>query len=201
MVFSRKQDRNSTEPVGTIPLKRTSDRSVIAHAHHASTHGPSESVIGNDLSIEGETITIRCKGTLRVNGDISADLHSKELEVGREGRISGSITAHTVNVFGQVSGAIQGGRVILHATAQVEGDIHSANLAIESGASFDGRSKKAHNPEDIQPELEKNADLEPQALESHASGVGHPTLMSDSAPHSAESPFSANTDNGSHLAS
>lgn len=186
MVFSRKQEPQPQRGETAIPERRQSDRSVVAHANHANTNTLAESVIGNDLSIEGETITIRCKGSLRVNGDIQADLHSQALEVGREGRITGSIAATTVNVFGQVSGAIQGTQVILHATANVDGDIHSENLAIESGASFDGRSRKAREGDDIQPQLEK-----PQAT---AASVHHqdPAVIpgtNGQTPPAASSPF------------
>lgn len=186
MVFSRKQDPHPVANNDVIPEKRSNDRSVVAHAQHASTSSLAESVIGNDLSIEGETITIRCKGSLRVNGDIQADLHSQELEVGREGRITGAIAANTVNVFGQVSGAIQGSRVILHATAEVDGDIHSDNLAIESGACFDGRSRKARDGENIQPQLEKPGATAAQTSNAthHNSAAQHQTQSA------ATSPFS-----------
>lgn len=166
MVFSRKHDpqpakQNHSAPDaisnGSAPPVPASSKSPAMHAG---------SVIGNDLSIEGQTITIRCKGNLRVNGHIQADLHSKELEVGREGSITGSIAANTVNVFGRVAGAIKGSRVILHASAEVEGDIHSGDLAIESGASFDGRSRKAREGDDIRPQLDKTA---PQVSAQQAS--------------------------------
>jgi cytoskeletal protein CcmA (bactofilin family) len=116
-----------------------------------------QSVIGNDLSIEGQSITVRCKGSLKVLGNIEADVHSKELEVGKEATVQGSIAADTVNVFGRVSGSIRGAHVVLHASAAVEGDIHSGLLSIEQGASFDGRSRRVTNPAEIAPQLERNS--------------------------------------------
>ena len=113
----------------------------------------SESVIGNDLTIEGQAITIRCQGSLRVNGNIQADLHSMKLTVGEEAIISGTIAAETVDVYGRVQGAILGSRVVLHASAVVEGDIHSQALAIDQGASFDGRSRKVKDASEIAPQL------------------------------------------------
>ncbi len=120
-----------------------------------------ESVIGNDLSIEGETITIRCKGSLKILGNIQADLHSKRLEVGKEANISGAIAADTVDVYGRVNGAILGAKVVLHAGADVEGDIVSQLLSVEEGANFDGRSKRVTNPADIAPQLERPAGVMP----------------------------------------
>ncbi len=112
-----------------------------------------ESVIGNDLTIEGQAITIRCQGSLRVNGNIQADLHSMKLTVGEEAIISGTIAAETVDVYGRVQGAILGSRVVLHESAVVEGDIHSQALAIDQGASFDGRSRKVKDASEIAPQL------------------------------------------------
>jgi cytoskeletal protein CcmA (bactofilin family) len=119
--------------------------------------GEQESIIGNDLSIEGQTITIRCKGSLRVNGNIQADLHSKKLTVGDDAQINGAIAAETVDVYGRVNGAILGTRVVLHASADVEGDIHSQFLTVEQGATFDGRSRRVTNPAEIAPQLEPSA--------------------------------------------
>lgn len=101
-----------------------------------------DSVIGSDLSIEGQSINIRCAGMLRINGSISADLHSRKLVVGQNGYVQGSINAEEVSIHGRVGGAINGSRVVLHSTAHVEGDIHSRSLSIEDGATFDGRSRR-----------------------------------------------------------
>jgi cytoskeletal protein CcmA (bactofilin family) len=108
-------------------------------------------VIGSDLSIEGQTITIRCQGSLRVNGRIQADLQSRQLTVGEEALIAGSIVAETVEVYGKVQGAIRASHVVLYATAQVEGEIHSQSLSIEEGAFFEGRARKLSNAQEIVP--------------------------------------------------
>jgi cytoskeletal protein CcmA (bactofilin family) len=114
------------------------------------------SVIGNDLSIEGQSITIRCRGSLRVNGNIQADLHSMQLEVGEEGSINGSITAESVDVHGKVNGAIRGVNVHLRSSSQVDGEVWSQSLSIEQGASFEGRSRKVNDPAEIAPQVTPN---------------------------------------------
>ena len=123
-----------------------------------------ESVIGNDLSIEGQSITIRCKGSLKVLGNIQADLHSKRLEVGKEAIINGAIAADTIDVFGRVQGAILGTRVVLHSGADVEGDIFSMVLSVEHGANFDGRSKRVTDSATIAPQLERPSAATASAL-------------------------------------
>ena len=115
------------------PQMRNGERAngaSIAHLHAVSeTAVPS--VIGSDLSIEGEAITIRCQGTLRVLGNIDADVHGKHVEIGRDAVVRGTVSAEAVDVLGRVNGAIVGSNVNLHATAAVEGDIHSQILSIE----------------------------------------------------------------------
>lgn len=153
MVFNRRSEPRPLEVVSTDtkPEPRTVSLASSAPPPPAV---PSKSVIGKDLSIEGQTITIRCKGSLRVNGNIHADLHCIELFVGEQALIEGSVAAKKVEVFGHVNGAILGAEVILHSTARVDGDIHSQRLSMEQGASFDGRSRKVTDPAEVAPQLE-----------------------------------------------
>lgn len=157
MVFNRKPEPVPVE--APAPQLRRVDRTIGVEKQHlhavASAGAAPQSVIGNDLSIEGQTITIRCKGSLKVLGNIQADLHSRQLEVGKEAVINGAIAAETVDVFGRVSGAIMGAHVVLHAGSEVDGDIHSHLLSIEQGAVFDGRSRRVRDPAEIAPQLER----------------------------------------------
>lgn len=171
MVFNRRSD--PVPPDVKAPLLRRPERPAVGPAGGAPLAPPigppvgnvtpmlghnaglaDQSVIGSDLTIEGQTITIRCKGMLKINGNIQADLHSRQLEVGREAIISGAIAADIVDVFGRVNGAIYGQKVNLHSSAEVEGDIHSQYLSIEQGAAFDGRSRRVLDPSEIAPQLE-----------------------------------------------
>jgi len=158
MVFNRKSDGRVGDPLPTpsqpppAPGRATPPPAPPRQSQALTV--PSESIIGADLSIEGQSITIRCRGSLRVNGTIHADVHSMQVVVGEQALINGSLAADTVNVFGKVNGAILGSRVILHPSATVEGDIHSQVLSIEQGASFDGRSRKVTDPKEIAPQLE-----------------------------------------------
>jgi cytoskeletal protein CcmA (bactofilin family) len=157
MVFNRKPDPKFA---AALPLRPADNSAAPESPPPRPTWGSNptesvtgESVIGSDLSIEGQTITIRCQGSLRVNGQIQADLQSMQLTVGEEAVISGSIAAETVEVYGKVHGAIRAPRVVLYASAQVEGDIHSQFLSIEEGASFDGRSRKLSEEQEVAPQL------------------------------------------------
>ena len=143
-------------PVSSPPQPSTANQSPPTQA--ATDQTRTQSIIGNDLSIEGQSITIRCKGALCINGNIQADLHSKQLIVGHEAVITGAIAANDVEVHGRVQGAIYGTHVLLHQSAHVDGDIHSEHLQIERGATFDGRSRKVHNAQEIAPKLEADGE-------------------------------------------
>ena len=114
-------------------------------------------MIGSDLSIEGPAITIRCKGSLRVNGHIQGELHCGELLVGEQALIVGSIVAERVVVSGRVEGTIIADSVVLATTARVHSDISSRSLGIEEGALFDGRSRKLTNVAEAAPQFESTA--------------------------------------------
>jgi cytoskeletal protein CcmA (bactofilin family) len=138
MAFIRKPD---PKPLEIVPpaLKPEQQRASTAPNESRAfgyASGKGESVIGGDLSIEGQSITIRCKGSLRVNGNIQADLHCVELLVGESAVIAGSITTEKIAVFGRVNGAIFGDDVVLHSTAHVDGDISSRSLLIEEGCQL-----------------------------------------------------------------
>jgi cytoskeletal protein CcmA (bactofilin family) len=172
MVFNRKPDVTAAanlKPVATQPVSSAPPAPFAGGNYAAATASEPESIIGNDLSIEGQSITIRCQGSLRVNGNIQADLHSKKLSVGETATITGSITASEVAVYGRVEGSIYGSLVTLHRSAHVEGDIHSQSLSIESGASFDGRLRKVANASEIAPQLTPSA--------TSASGTRQPAPM------------------------
>lgn len=103
--------------------------------------GPS--VIGSDLIIMGN---LESKGEVTVEGEIQGDVHCAMLLVGEMAQVTGGIVAEEVVVRGRVMGSIRGNRVTLQSTANVEGDIFHRALAIEQGAFFEGKSRRAENP-------------------------------------------------------
>jgi cytoskeletal protein CcmA (bactofilin family) len=115
------------------------------------------SVIGTDLTIIGEKITIISKHHLQIDGDVRGDVNGVSVVVGEEGSVIGTLAAETVEVRGGVRGAIQAKTVVLHGTAQVEGDLIHNSLSIAEGAHFDGRVRRAK-------EGELNVVLDPNAF-------------------------------------
>ncbi len=74
------------------------------------------------------------------------DVRVGRLTIGETGHIEGSIYAEAVEVRGRVVGALTAKQVRLYGTAYVDGDITHEQLAMETGAFFQGRSLKFQRP-------------------------------------------------------
>ena len=71
---------------------------------------------------------------------MEGDLQAGRLTIGETGAVTGSIQAESVEVRGRIAGTVSARQVRLCATARVDGDISHAELTIEAGAHFEGRS-------------------------------------------------------------
>lgn len=112
-----------------------------------------QSVIGTDLAILGQKITIVSQNKLQIDGDVRGDVHGKEVVIGEDGSVIGTVCAEAIEVRGGVRGAIKARSVMLHPTAEVEGDIFHQSLAISEGAQFDGRVRRAKDLAEVTPNL------------------------------------------------
>ncbi|MFM8755409.1 MAG: polymer-forming cytoskeletal protein [Phenylobacterium sp.] len=101
------------------------------------------SLLAQNLSVEG---SIQSDSEVQIDGLVKGDVRVEKLAVGETGRIEGQVTAETVEVRGRITGGIVAKQVRLYASAGVEGDITAEQLAIEPGASFEGRSIKLQRP-------------------------------------------------------
>jgi len=97
------------------------------------------SVIGKDITIEGG---VTGEGELHVDGLVRGDVRVGRLSDGDSGLIEGTVTAELVEVRGKVVGSVTAKQIRLFATANVDGDITHEQLAMETGACFQGRSLK-----------------------------------------------------------
>ena len=95
------------------------------------------SLIAENVSMVGD---LSSEGEVQLDGAVRGDLKVEHLSLGETGQVEGAIEAETVEIRGRVVGTISARVVRLFATAQVEGDITHAQLAIDAGAQFSGRS-------------------------------------------------------------
>jgi cytoskeletal protein CcmA (bactofilin family) len=111
------------------------------------------SVLGQDITISGQQLVLKTRGSLLIAGQIQGDVHGESVTVGDTGSVSGTITARTITVLGEVRGALKGSAVILTATSRVDGDIVKQTLAIAEGAQFDGSVRRAKDVSEVTPDL------------------------------------------------
>jgi cytoskeletal protein CcmA (bactofilin family) len=140
---------SSVEPTALEP--RTT-RPTGANGQQRTFSAPSsgeKSVIGNDLKIIGQGLKIISRGILQVDGEIEGDVLAAEIIVGEKGKVTGMVAGQQVVVRGKVSGVVCGKTVALQASSQVDGDIHHMSFAIEQGAQFEGRSRRAKGEADL----------------------------------------------------
>lgn len=135
------------------------------------------SVIGTDLTILGDRITIISANKLQVDGDIRGNVHGKQVVITEEGSVVGMVCAEAIEVRGGVRGSIRAVSVKLQASAQVQGDITHQKLSIAEGAEFDGRIKLTKDTSELMPILD------PEVLERNR-------LNGETSPFSASDPSS-----------
>jgi cytoskeletal protein CcmA (bactofilin family) len=97
------------------------------------------STISSDFTITGN---ISCKGEAQFDGELNGNIECHHLVVGKNGRVVGDIRAEDVIIYGKVEGAIHCQRITLKSGSNVSGDILHQGIAIEMGASFQGRSDR-----------------------------------------------------------
>jgi cytoskeletal protein CcmA (bactofilin family) len=147
--------RNSTVEPKTLEPVRTGSNGM-----QRSISAPSsgeKSVIGNDLKIIGQGLKIISRGILQVDGEIEGDVQAAEVIVGEKGKVAGMVAGRQVVVRGTVSGVVCGQTVALQASSKVDGDIHHMSFAIEQGAHFEGRSRRAASETDLVAVVEQRA--------------------------------------------
>ena len=101
------------------------------------------SLIAENVSLEGD---LASNGDVQLDGTVRGDLKVSHLTIGETGQVEGTVMADAVEIRGRVAGTITAKAVRLYATARVEGDITHAQLAIDAGAQFVGRSVKLIPP-------------------------------------------------------
>jgi cytoskeletal protein CcmA (bactofilin family) len=121
------------QPVAAPPVDQTIQRKPAM----------ASSVIGKDLVLEGG---ITGEGELHVDGVIRGDVRVARLTIGETGQIEGTVAAEMVEARGKVIGSITAKQIRLFSTAHIDGDITHEQLAMETGASFQGRSLKFQRP-------------------------------------------------------
>lgn len=144
-MFYKKKDAPApaaVEPLPLVPAMQT--RTAASAPVPAPPPRPKPaSMIAHGLTIRGD---VSGDGELHLDCVVIGDIKVGKLVLGPNGRVEGSIAAQAVEVHGKVVGAMAARAVRLYGTAKIEGDIAHEQLAMETGAEFQGRSIKFNRP-------------------------------------------------------
>ncbi len=135
-MFSKPAKGSKTQPQ-IEPLPLTPAAPAVEPARKAPPRVAS--LISSDITIEGG---VNGDGELQIDGVVRGDVRVGRLTVGETGHVEGGVYAEVVEVRGRVVGAVTAKQVRLYGTAYVDGDITHEQLAMETGAFFQGRSLK-----------------------------------------------------------
>ncbi len=124
--------------VQTTPETPSPAPAVAKPADSRSSAPPS--IISAELTLTGD---LTSTGEIQIDGKVDGDISSRALTIGEKGTVTGSVSAESVRVCGNVTGEIKGKNVILTKTAEVHGDVVHESLTIEAGAFLDGNVRRA----------------------------------------------------------
>ena len=145
------QGANPTTPAATPPQPAPGAQAAAAgapqpeaQARPAPTRAQrATSLIAADTIIEGN---VSGGGEVQIDGTIKGDVRVEHVTVGDGGQVEGGVYADAVEVRGKVTGSITAKQVRLYGACHVDGDITHEQLAMETGAFFQGRSLRLQRP-------------------------------------------------------
>ena len=178
--------KQTPAPVALAPLEPR-PAAPVAQPQPAPARPKPASLFAQGLTVRGDIL-----GDVEVHLDcaVVGDVKVGKLVVGPNARIQGSVVAHAVEVHGQVLGSITAQAVRLYASARVEGDITHEQLAMETGAEFEGRSQKFRR-QTLQPAAQPQAPRpEPQVQASQVQATKPQPAPVVAAPAASHEPFS-----------
>lgn len=140
-MFSKQAKSGSKTPARIEPLPAPTAASQVDSQRRAPPKVAS--LLSADLTIEGG---VTGEGELQIDGVVKGDVRVGRLTVGETGHVEGGVYAEVVEVRGRVVGSITSKQVRLYGTSYVDGDITHEQLAMETGAFFQGRSLKFQRP-------------------------------------------------------
>jgi cytoskeletal protein CcmA (bactofilin family) len=101
------------------------------------------SMIAQGVAIKGDVMG---DGELHLDCVLQGDIKVGKLVLGPNAQVEGALYAQVIEIHGKVTGAVSAKQVRLYGTAVVDGDITHEQLAMETGAQFQGRSLKFQRP-------------------------------------------------------
>ena len=142
-MFAKKKDTASASAIAPLAHMEPTQAAPVATPGAPQPRPRPASMIAQGVAIKGD---VTGDGELHLDCVLQGDIRVGKLVLGPNARVEGALFAQVVEVHGRVVGAISAKQVRLYGTAVVEGDITHEQLAMETGAEFQGRSLKFQRP-------------------------------------------------------
>ncbi len=141
MALWKEQSTPTKDPSPSQPERREPARGDIAirdEATRRSSGTPRESIIANDLTIEGK---IEGAGHVRIAGRFKGDVNVQgNLTIEAGAKLVGGVRAQTVIIGGELEGNIEAAsRVELLETGVLTGDLKAGSLIVAAGSRMRGQ--------------------------------------------------------------
>lgn len=103
-----------------------------------STESKTASVFAHDLAVKGD---VENQGDLRIEGQLHGNVAGHgTITIAEQGEVHGNVEGRLVVVMGRVEGNVKGvEKVEVLEKATVKGDVTSARISVEEGASVSGK--------------------------------------------------------------
>ena len=113
---------------------------MLKGSSYESANTDEATVISKGVKIEGK---LSCSGSIRLDGEVKGDISSQStVIIGENGKVNGQINAENITIGGQVTGTVKAKeKLVLDAKANLQGDVFTKIIAVESGAVFNGNCK------------------------------------------------------------
>ena len=142
-MFSKRTPNTETKAVSTMSDANLPVAMPAPTGNPAKAKPRAASLLSENLTVEGNVLS---DGEVQIDGVVRGDVRVGKLSLGETGHVEGQIFSDSVEIRGRVIGAITAKQVRLLGTAYVDGDITHEQLAMETGAFFQGRSLKFQRP-------------------------------------------------------
>lgn len=105
--------------------------------------------------------TLSYPGDVALRGTFDGDVRCRNLVISAEARVVGAIVAEVADISGEVDADIYADSLYLRDGCAVVGSAHHAQLTLEAGAVFEGKSRRHPNPRALAPDPADGGESEP----------------------------------------
>ena len=97
-------------------------------------------VIGEGVTFNGSIVA---PGKVLISGTVTGQLQADDLQIGKNGKVTGKVQAREIDVHGELNEDIVcKDHILIHSTGRVSGSLEYSELEIQRGGQFRGDMKQ-----------------------------------------------------------